>query len=154
MQSPPPTRRWSFGLVASSLGAALLLATAPAPAGEVPVFLGSIGVGKATPEVGTELRALMRAELRAQDFSRVKSNERYVLSATLLRLDSTQSSDSVRATCVVSVAVLRENGATLYAVIRGRATAEEAKARVDVARSDALRGAVHSAMMRVPQALR
>ncbi len=155
--SKPNTRRFGVAspaaYLALSLAAALLLGTASAPAGEVPVFLGNVGVGKAKPEVVTELRALLRAELGSEDFARVKTNERYVLSATLLRLDSTQSSDSVRATCVVSVALLRDNGATLYAVIRGRATAEEAKAHVDIARSDALRAAVHSAMVRVPQAL-
>ncbi len=153
----PNVHRSKLGLsapcLAISLAAALLLGTASAPAGEVPVFLGAVGVGKAKPEVGTELRELLRAELTSEDFAHVKTNERYVLSATLVRLDSTQSSDSVRATCVVSVALLRDNGATLYAVIHGRATAEEAKAHVDVARSDALRAAVHSAMVRVPPAL-
>lgn len=147
--------RWglSAAYVPIPLAVALLLGAASAPAVEVPVFLGSVGVGSARPEVLTELRALLRTEVNSADFSRVKSHERYELSATLLRLDSTQSSDSVRATCVVSVALLRDKGATLYALIHGRATAEEAKTRVDIARSDALRAAVHSAMLRVPQAL-
>jgi len=118
---------------------------------DVPVFLGSIGVGKAKPEVEGELRSLLRAELASAEFSRVRTNERYVLSATLVRLDSVQASDSARATCVVSVAILRD-GATLHALVQGRATAEEAKA--PAARRDALRAAVHSAMVRVPKALR
>jgi hypothetical protein len=139
--------RCAAGLVALSL----LLASGVAPAGEIPVFLGAIGIGKAKPEVEGELRSLLRAELASAEFARVKTNERYVLSATLVRLDSVQSSDSARATCVVSVAILRD-GSTLYALIHGRATAEEAKA--PAARSDALRAAVHSAMVRVPKALR
>jgi hypothetical protein len=69
-------------------------------------------------------------------------------------LDSVVASDSVRATCVISVALLRDNGATLHAVIRGRATAEESRTNAGLAQSDALRAAVHSAMTRVPQALR
>jgi len=137
---------------ASLLALALLLGSEHAPAGEIPIFLGTIGVGKAKPEVEVELRALFRAELASAEFSRVKTNERYVLSATLVRLDSVQSSDSARATCVVSVAILRRDGATLYALIHGRAIAEEAEAHG--ARSGALRGAVHSAMLRVPKALR
>ena len=96
---------------------------------------------------------LLRAELSSADFAHVKTNEHYMLSATLMRLDSTLSPDSVRATCVVSVALLRDGGATLYAVIHGRATADDARAHVDAAQSDALRAAVHSAMTRVPQAL-
>jgi hypothetical protein len=140
--------------VAGSLAVALFLGVATAPAGEAPVLLGSVGVGNAKPAVRGELRALMRAELSAADFGRVKTNEHYLLSATLVRLDSALSPDSVRATCVVSVAVLRDGGATLYAVIHGRATAEDARAHADAAQSDALRAAVHSAMTRVPQALR
>jgi hypothetical protein len=139
---------------ASALALAVLLVPVCAPAVEIPVFLGDVGVGKAKPEVRTELRSLLSAELSATDFAQVKTHDRFVLSATLVRLDSVLASDSVRATCVVSVALLRDNGTTLHAVIRGRATAEESKAQVDLAQSDALRAAVHSAMTRVPQALR
>src|SRR6187431_616155 len=128
-----------------------LLSSAAAPAGELPIFLGAVGVGKAKPNVEGELRSLLRAELASADFSRVKTNEHYVLSATLVRLDSVQSAEFARATCVISVAILRD-GSTLYALIHGRATAEEEKA--PAARSDALRAAVHSAMARVPKALR
>ncbi|HYQ44513.1 MAG TPA: hypothetical protein VER11_21165 [Polyangiaceae bacterium] len=139
--------RLAAGLVALSV----LLASAVAPAAELPVSLGAIGVGKAKPEVERELRSLLRAELASAEFSRVRTNERYAISATLVRLDSVQSAASARATCVVSVAILRE-GSTLHALINGRATAEEDS--VPAARRDALRAAVHSAMVRVPKALR
>ncbi|HYP97109.1 MAG TPA: hypothetical protein VER96_00455 [Polyangiaceae bacterium] len=139
--------RFAAGLVAFSV----LLGSGAAPAAEVPVFLGSIGVGKAKPELESELRSLLRAELAAVDFSRVRTSEHYMLSATLVRLESVQSADSARATCVVSVAVLRDRS-TLHALINGRATAEEANP--SAARRDALRAAVHSAMVRVPKALR
>ena len=132
----------------------MALCSVPAPGAEIPVFLGAIGVGTAKPEVRGELRALLRAELASADFAHIKTRERYALSATLVRLDSVPSNDSVRATCVVSVALLRDGGSTLFAVIHGRATAEEAKEYADAARSDALRAAVHSAMIRVPLALR
>jgi hypothetical protein len=140
------TARFAAGLVACSV----VLTSVVAPAAE-PIFLGSIGVGKAKPEVARELRALLRAELASAEFARVKTSQRYVLAATLVRLDSVQSPDSARATCVISVAILRD-GATLHALINGRGTAEEDKA--PAARSDALRAAVHSAMVRVPKALR
>jgi len=140
--------------LAAGLGLSLALAPAASPAGEASIFLGSIGVGRAKPEVQGRMRALLREELSSADFSQLKTRERYTLSATLLRLDTVQASDSVRATCVVSVALLRDNGATLYALIHGRATAEEEKTRGEVAQNDALRAAVHSAMVRVPKALR
>ncbi len=129
----------------------LLLAGGVALAGELPIFLGAIGVGKARPEVEGELRSLLRAELASAEFSRLKTVQRYMLSATLVRLESVQSSQSARATCVVSIAILRD-GSSLYALVHGRASAEEAQATA--ARSDALRAAVHSAMVRVPKALR
>ncbi len=142
---------WAARCAAGVVALSLLLTGRVAPAGEIPIFLGAIGVGKAKPEVEAELRSLLRAELASAEFSRVKTNERYVLSATLVRLDSVQSLESARATCVVSVAILRDRS-TLYALVQGRATAEEAQA--PAARSDALRAAVHSAMVRVPKALR
>jgi hypothetical protein len=143
--------RW---FVISALALGTTLSTVPAPAVDSPVFLGEVGVGQRAPEVRRELRSVLNAELSATDFAQVKTREHYVLSATLVRLDSVVASDSVRATCVVSVALLRDHGATLHAVISGRATAEVAKGRAAVAQSDALRAAVHSAITRVPQALR
>jgi hypothetical protein len=142
---------WAAPCAAGLVAISLLLAHVVAAAGEIPIFLGSIGVGKDRPEVEIELRSLLRTELASVDFARVKTSGRYVLSVTLVRLDSVQSSESARATCVVSLAILRDR-ATLYALVQGRATAEEANG--PRARSDALRAAVHSAMVRVPKALR
>ncbi|HKO51343.1 MAG TPA: hypothetical protein VJV79_26720 [Polyangiaceae bacterium] len=146
---------WAARRAAGLVALSLLLATGVAPAGDNPVFLGAVGVGNAKPQVEAELRLLLRAELASADFSRarlrLKGTERYALSATLVRLDSIQSAESTRATCVVSVAILRD-GSLLHAMVHGRATAEEARA--PEARSDALRAAVHSAMVRVPKALR
>jgi len=135
---------------AALLALSVSMVSGVAPAVEPQVFLGSIGVGKGKPELESELRALMRGELASAEFSRVKTSEHYVLSATLVRLDSVQSIASTRVTCVISVAVLRD-GSNLHALVNGRATAEEPSA--PAARRDALRAAVHSAMARVPKAL-
>ena len=154
-------RRCAAGLVAL----ALCLSTWGAGAAELPIFLGAIGVGPAKPEVRSELRSLLRAELASPEFSRLKTSEHYVLAASVVRLDSVPEAGAVRATCVVSLAILRRDS-TLYALINGRATARQAvpgageegkegqEAERKVARSDALRAAVHSAMVRVPKALR
>lgn len=144
-------RRWS---VVSALVFGTMLSTVSATAVESPVFLGEVGVGQRAPEVRRELRSVLNAELSATDFAHVKTRDHYVLSATLVRLDSVVARDSVRATCVVSVALLRDHGSTLHAVISGRATAEVAKGQAAAVQSDALRAAVHSAITRVPQALR
>jgi hypothetical protein len=142
---------WAARFAAVLIASSVSFMTAVAPAADVPLLVGSVGVGRAKPEVESELRSLLRAELASAEFSRVRTNERYVLSATLVRLDSVQSADAARATCVVSVAILR-GGSTLHALVNGRATAEGTDA--PVVRRDALRAAVHSAMTRVPKALR
>lgn len=149
----PSVRVHARGLLLGLALCASSLMTTTAPARDMPIFLGSVGVGKARPELQRELRSLLRAELRAVDFDRVKTVERYVLSANLVRLDSVESPDSVRATCVISVALLHQNGSALYALIHGRATAEEAEMRPVAVESEALRAAVHSAMIRLPNAL-
>lgn len=127
--------RIAAGLVAVTM----LLAVSVAPAAELPLFVGAIGVAKAKPEVERELRSLLRAELASAEFSRVRTNERFVISATIVRLETVQADESARATCVVSVAILRE-GSTLHALINGRGFAEEDS--VPEARRDALRAAV------------
>jgi hypothetical protein len=156
VMSARPWTWFTFARCTAALAAlTVLLSTAVSPAGEVPIiFLGAIGVGQAKPEVRGQMRSLLREELSSADFAHLKTRERYTLLATLLRLDTVQSHDAVRATCVVSVALLRDNGSTLFALIHGRATAEEEKMHSDIAQSDALRAAVHSAMIRVPKALR
>jgi len=139
---------------ACALALTLVLVPGRAPAFEVPVLIGDVGVAQRVPDLRSEMRAMLNEELAAADFAHVKTRERFVLSATLVRLDNVVERDSVRSTCDVSVALLRDKGATLHALIRGRATAEEGKGQVESAQSDALRAAVHSAITRVPQALR
>jgi hypothetical protein len=151
MKAGPLKSAWVVRGAAGVLAFIVLLGSGAAMAGETPIFLGKVGVGKAKPEVEAELRSLLRSELASMEWPRVRTKGRYVLSATLVRLDSVQSSDSAQATCVLSVAILRD-GSILHALIHGRATAEEAKA--PAARRDALRAAVHSAMGGVPKALR
>ena len=149
-----PKARAAVAKAAGLLAAAMLLSAAPAPAGEIPVSLGAVAAGKAGPEVGGQLRSLLKSELSSADFAGIKSGERYVLSANLVKLESVRSTERVRTTCVVSVVLTRHRGATLYALINGRGTAEDARAQADATQSDALRAAVHSAMVRVPKALR
>src|SRR5262245_25633136 len=73
---------------------------------EKPVALGEIAAGSAErPELTESLRKALREELDQVDFGGRRPRQRYVLSATLLRLDSVTESESVRATCVISVAL-------------------------------------------------
>ena len=137
----------------SAFALALFLSTPPIPAAELPLLLGTIGADNASAAVQAELRLLFHRELSSTELTRIRTEQRYVLAATLVRLDSVRSPHAVRATCVVSVALLRGRG-TLFAVLRGRATAEDESSPADIVESDALRAAVHSVMARIPSALR
>ncbi|HEY4106291.1 MAG TPA: hypothetical protein VGM44_20465, partial [Polyangiaceae bacterium] len=61
-----PALRNACMIVALALGVVLTPSTAPAL--EVPVLLGDVGVGREVPDVRAELRSLLREELASADF--------------------------------------------------------------------------------------
>lgn len=150
-----PRRRTRRGLWLGLLGlCAGLACSTDLRAADRPIALGAVGTRSSErSDLARALRSAVEEELARIDFGRHRPRERWVLSATLLELDSVTESDSVRATCVVSVALRRRRGSTLEAVIKGRATAEEARAAGESVRVTALRAAVHSAIRRVPETL-
>jgi hypothetical protein len=122
---------------------------------ERPIALGEVGASPgARVELTRELRQALEQEIGLIDFGRHRPRSRYVLSATLVKLDSVTETQSVRATCVISVALRRERDSALQAVIHGRATAEQAKSESESARASALRAAVQSALRRVPETVK
>lgn len=149
---PGRSRRLRALALASFWLCACLALSVDAHGVERPVALGEVGARSGDRvEVTHTLRRAIEEELELIDFGGHRPRQRYVLSARLVKLDSVTESQSVRATCVVSVVLRRERGSTLEAVIQGRATAEEAKSEGESARASALRAAVHSALRRVPE---
>ena len=75
-----------------------------------------------------------------------------VRSASLVRLDAEYERGLVSgATCVVSITLRSRDGGVLFAVLEGHARAQGASSHVP---ESALRGAVHGALARVPEALK
>jgi hypothetical protein len=94
------------------------------------------------------LRADLDAEIRELDLR--SAHKHAILSVSLVRLDTERARGSDAATCVVS-ATLRSRNGVLFAVLEGRARAQGGSGHVS---ESALRGAVHGALSRVPEALR
>lgn len=159
-RSPTKSRNVGFFRLrrALALGAwcsASLLTSSNAGALESPIALGEVGASAGTrTDLARAFRDALEQELGRIDFGAHRPRRRYVLSATLVKLDSVTETRSVRATCVVSIALRREQESTLQAVIQGRATAEEPKSESESARESALSAAVHSALRRVPETVK
>ena len=124
-----------------------------------PVTLGEVATSVAAQStrlvnVGDLLRHDAEAELAAIDWSKTKLRHRYTVSALIVRLDSAPlGARALSASCTVSAAVRDERGA-LLAIVEGRARAEDAATAGIAAERDALAGAVRSAIIAVPEAIR
>jgi hypothetical protein len=149
-----PARRRA--LVWTSRLALACAALAPAAsAAERPVALGNVVVPEErSVEAARHLRRALEDGLDGVDFGRAPVRSRFLLSATLVKLESVSENKTVRTTCVISLALTRQHDSTLQAVINGRAMAEDAQAASEATRDDALRGAVHSALSRLPELVR
>ncbi|HEX6764075.1 MAG TPA: hypothetical protein VF103_01330 [Polyangiaceae bacterium] len=147
----PPTsvlarRRSLFVMLAFVLAAGFGSA-----AGESPVSLGEVSGTTPSGEFAKPLRSALMDALDSAKLGRAR--DRFVLSASLVTLDTKKDGRSVKATAVVSMVLRREKEQTLHAMLRGNATAEAIDTTVDSIREDALRAAVESAMRRLPEAV-
>lgn len=104
------------------------------------------------PELSRALASAVKTELGKLDLSSAK--ERFVLSASLVTLDSVTADSRVEVTAEVNAQLARKAGGTLRAVFRGRARASDAKNAAKTAELAAVEGAVRSAMKNLPQAVR
>jgi len=121
-------------------------------AGEPPVAVGEVSGSTPSGEFSIPLRSALNEGVA--DLTVTAPRDRFVLSATLLRLDAEQLGRGARASAEVSLVLRRARQQTLYAVIKGNATAEAADSTLGETRADALRAAVRSALRRLPEALR
>lgn len=139
---------------ATSVFSALLLfgVAVPCSARESPVTVGEVRDESASGAFSEALRGVLDDAMARAELGRPR--ERFVLSATLLRLDAEPVGKGARATALVSLALRRAREQSLHAVLNGRATAEEASGSVSETRTDALRAAVTSALRRLPEAVR
>lgn len=97
------------------------------------------------------LSTALRQELLAAPLAKLRSREKYVLSARLQKLDTQRTAKWAQTTCSVSVVLRRKGDDALLAIVNGRATAQDT--HPVATQSAAIRAAVHGAMKRVPGAV-
>ena len=120
----------------------------------------SIALGQVSSEVvrkDVDLGALLRASLASGlvevDLKRAAPRQA-ILSASLLRMDAEPSADGTTAvTCVVSAMLVDARRGTVFALLEGRARAENTSVAPALERA-AMEGAVRSALARVPEAMK
>lgn len=130
------------------------LLAADAGAGRPVVVVGEVSARMAGAPAETEraLRALVTREVAGLELEGQRGAS-YVLSASLVRLESRSSAAGAEATCVVAATLRRAGSGAILATIRGRGRAEDEPAAIEGARARALEAAVHGAVRRVPEAL-
>lgn len=97
-----------------------------------------------------DLRSAVQREVDALQFG--KTRARYVLSASLIKLDTSTEGGKTRSTARVSVVLKDAKGGAVRAILGGRATAEDGPA-ASVEQS-ALEAAVQGAVKPVPDAVK
>lgn len=127
---------------------ASLFAATPARAEAKKVDLGEVSAApKADATVVPLLRTTTESELRTLDLRGATKDA--VLSISLVRLET----DGAHVTCVVSATLRTKSGGSIFAILEGRAVAS-AGTTLETARSASVRGAVHGAVGRIPEALK
>jgi hypothetical protein len=129
---------------------AVLAPTKAADAGSRHLSLGEIAVlPQSAANITPALRTALEAEMRDLDLR--GSHKDAILSVSLVKLDSERDRGVASMTCVISATLRSRDGGVLFAVLEGRARAQGGS---DHLQESALRGAVHGAMTRVPDALK
>jgi hypothetical protein len=114
-----------------------------------PVVIGEVGtrVTRARLDLPKALRRALERELAALDVAKV-SSKRFVLSASLVKLEGRKNSPGVE--CAVSAVLRERRSGAIRAIVTGRA---EAELEGDQAELDALQAAVRGAVASVPAAM-
>ncbi len=144
--------RWPWRVLSTGTLLGALLGAAPASGGAPPVAVGTIAAAVAEPGVKSRLRALVDAELAALALP-ASPRQRYLLDVSLDELKTVREGERVEATCLVSATLRDASDSALHAILKGRARAGDRDVPQHRARTEALSGAVRSALRRVPEAV-
>jgi hypothetical protein len=119
-----------------------------------------VAVGKVATKVKNrrwlkpaEFRKVVERELAQIDMTQVKTRDRFVLEATITKLETRATAERTEATCVVSGILARKSGGAVRAILRGRARVMDGPKQVQATERAAVEGAVKNALSRVEEAL-
>src|SRR5437867_1493040 len=109
----PTCRRARISFLLGAVG--ILAAAVPASAVENKVLLGEVTTraSDASASVRATFRGIVESEVAALRLGDAGGSDRFVLSASLLRMRIRSDRGQARASCVVSAALRREKGGTL-----------------------------------------
>lgn len=128
------------------LSVAVLVPAKTADAESRHLSLGEVAVVPAAQaNMQGALRSALQSEMHDLDLRAARKDA--ILSVSLVKLDTERSG----ATCVVSATLRSRDGGVLFAVLEGRARAQGGSSHIS---ESALRGAVHGALSRIPEALK
>jgi hypothetical protein len=126
-----------------------------ASAAEKKVAIGEVStnVVRSDVDLSALLRSTIELELAGLDLSGVDRKDATILSVSLVRMDTVPSAHGPSTTCVVSATLRTKKGGTVFAILEGRAHAENGASQQN-AEANAMQGAVRGAIVRLPEALR
>ena len=118
------------------------------------VAVGEVSTSVVRPDVDVPgvLRATVVEELPSIDLSRARRRP-MILSVSLVRMETESTPDGPSTTCVISAALRTKKGGNLFAILEGRAKAQNGADPSFAQERLALRGAVRGALERIPEAL-
>lgn len=146
-----PGLRWvSFLLLAC-------MALAPAAdAAEQPIT--AVEVSSRVAREGRDLRSSIRQSveqnLRRVDWTSAADRGPFILTTSLVRLDTSSSSDATRVSCTVSMTLRERKHGKLRAMLEGRGHVESSPGAAATAEAEAMNAAVRGAVKGLPEAIR
>jgi hypothetical protein len=145
----------SLSLVgAVCFGLAVLASTGTATAADPPpVVVGEVGtrVLGGNGNLPKALRLVLEREIANLALGRAPRSKRFVLSASLVKLEHQAATDTESVSCTVSVVLREQRSGAIRAILEGRA---RATAQGDEGESVALEAAARAAIASLPDALR
>lgn len=143
--------RGALGIIA--LTVALTSFAGPASAAQKKVAIGEVSTSVVRDDTALSalLRRVIESELAGVDLSRVARKDASILSVSLVRMDTDAQGKAT--TCVVSATLRTKKGGAVFAILEGRARAENGASSQKSAEAHALQEAVRGAIVRLPEAL-
>jgi hypothetical protein len=111
-------------------------------------------VSRSTWDPADFLRKSLERQLARVDWSKAQDRGPFVLSTSLVRLDTRTSDDAAKVSCVVSMMLRDQKQGTVRALVENTARTQDSSQAVLSAEHDALDAAVRGAVRSLPEAMR
>jgi len=135
---------------------AFMAIAGPADAGEQPI--AAVEVSSRVERQGRDLRSSIRQSveqnLQKVDWTQTKDKGPFVLTTSLVKLDTTTAGGSTKVSCTVSMTIRERKRGTIRAILEGRGHVESDPGAATMAETEAMNVAVRGAVKGLPEAIR